>query len=77
MGFLLLANIQITTVKFGSQLSKHVKTIPQRMVVIQRLHNSRAILHSKTVFHSQQRLSVTVSHNELKTATYSDLTVAH
>jgi hypothetical protein len=41
--------------RFGSQLSKHNKTIPQH------LHNTRAILHSKTSLHIC--LTTTVRHN--------------
>jgi hypothetical protein len=33
-GFLLLANIPTTTVKFGSQISKHAKRVPQRIVIL-------------------------------------------
>jgi hypothetical protein len=45
-------NIQQTTVKFGSQLSRYAKTIPQRRVILYHLQNSCAILHSKTALHS-------------------------
>jgi hypothetical protein len=56
-------DIPMTTVKFGSQLSEHAKTVPWRIVVLYHLHNLRVILHSKTVLHSK-RLSVTIFQNE-------------